>query len=897
MRTLKATSQPGRGFQSLLRSASIAAIAFIGLSPIALAESERNDPIANPASVVVETSARFTILTNQLVRMEWSDSGIFEERASLTFINRNLQKPEYTVRRNDEWLHIETDALSIRFRRDARSFSEDTLFVTFQNDGADVTWVPGLPDNQNLLGTTRTVDGFEGAIHYRDGGALQLEDGLVSRSGWVLIDDSASLLFEGDPERNVLGERQRDTTDWYLFAHGQNYKAALGDFTKVAGKIPMPPRFAFGYWWSRYWAYSDSELRDLVRDMQSYNIPLDVLVIDMDWHETYGLTSKNPASTPFNGMLGWTGYSWNKSLFPEPETFLDWTERTGLKVALNLHPSDGIAPMEEHYSDMAGALDHDTSLHDGWIEYRMSDSEWARAFFEYILRPHEKIGVDFWWLDWQQWPVSRFVENLNNTFWLNHTFFNDMKQRYPEKRPLLFHRWGGLGNHRYQVGFSGDAVISWKSLAFQPYFTATAANVGYGYWSHDIGGHIDADDETAKDSELYLRWIQFGALSPILRTHSSKNAVTERRIWKHTDYFLEMRSAIQRRYQLFPYFYRAARIAHDSGVSIIRPMYYDYPGHDQAYEVPGQFMLGDDAIVAPIATPINAKNKLASQSIWLPEGKWYEWDTGTLLEGGQTVHRLFAVDETPIYFKAGTIIPMLPGDVQNLSNPPNSIVFTFVPGGDRATRFYEDDGVSQSYLDKEFAWTNVSSKRRDNELIVTIERTEGAHDSMARSKAWRLDLENVERPTRVIVAGHSLSDSALAYNASTLTASISLPQSSILEQLEIRVCFEQNIDEAAQRLNGKKGQFRRLRNLAPRIKAMSARTDWAATLPNQLLALIETPQRIQYNREAWAHEINSFDTGLAKLSDLISQTRGISQGEALVLASHLSFDAGEKEER
>ena len=104
------------------------------------------------------------------------------------------------------------------------------------------------------------------------------------------------------------------------------------------------------------------------------------------------------------------------------------------------------------------------------------------------------------------------------------------------KRALLFHRWGGLGNHRYQIGFSGDTISVWDSLAFQPYFTATAANVGYAYWSHDIGGHMPG----AIDPELYLRWIQWGIFSPILRTHTTKNPEAERRIWAYPEPYSDL---------------------------------------------------------------------------------------------------------------------------------------------------------------------------------------------------------------------------------------------------------------------------------------------------------------------------------------------------------------------
>ena len=169
-------------------------------------------------------------------------------------------------------------------------------------------------------------------------------------------------------------------------------------------------------------------------------------------------------------------------------------------------------------------------------------------------------------------------------------------------RALIYHRWGGLGNHRYQVGFSGDSVISWTSLAYQPYFTATASNVLYGYWSHDIGGHMFPDDmpesERHIDPELYVRWMQFGAFSPILRTHSSKEAGLRKEPWRFSpEVFAALRQIIDLRYAMAPYIYTASREAYDSGISLMRPLYYAWPDEAKAYDAGNEYMFGDDMLV------------------------------------------------------------------------------------------------------------------------------------------------------------------------------------------------------------------------------------------------------------------------------------------------------------
>ena len=208
----------------------------------------------------------------------------------------------------------------------------------------------------------------------------------------------------------------------------------------------------------------------------------------------------------------------------------------------------------------------------------ITDKKWATNYLNLLHHPLEKAG--------HRLLVARLAAGAQrprcpasiHTWWLNYVHFTD--QQREGKRPLLFHRWGGLGNHRYQIGFSGDTISVWDSLAFQPWFTATAANVGYAYWSHDIGGHMPG----AVDPELYTRWVQFGAFSPILRTHTTKNPDSERRIWAYPEPYSSMlRSAFQLRYALQPYIYTEARRTYDTGVAFFRPLYYDWPEANEAY--------------------------------------------------------------------------------------------------------------------------------------------------------------------------------------------------------------------------------------------------------------------------------------------------------------------------
>jgi alpha-glucosidase len=165
----------------------------------------------------------------------------------------------------------------------------------------------------------------------------------------------------------------------------------------------------------------------------------------------------------------------------------------------------------------------------------------------------------------------------------------------------------------------------------------------------------------AVEPELYTRWVQFGAFSPILRTHTTKNPETERRIWAYPEpYSSILRSTFQLRYALQPYLYTEARRTYDTGVAFFRPLYYDWPEQAEAYSSKGEYVFGDQMLAAPVVTPEDKVSALAAESVWLPSGEWIEWPTGKHLTGPASVERSFSIDQTPVYLRAGAIVPMQP---------------------------------------------------------------------------------------------------------------------------------------------------------------------------------------------------------------------------------------------
>ena len=706
------------------------------------------EPIPTPAAVVAAPQGRFTVLTSRLIRLEYSPTETFEDRASQAFWFRRQPLPAFDARQSADQIEIETEHLLLRYRPNPRGFTPNALTIHVKATGITWAFADHAWKSANLFGTTRTLDVTNGHA--------ELEPGLMSRNGWAIVDDSRSLVFD---ETGWLTARTLpDNLDLYFFGYGHDYVACLRDFQKIAGPTPLVPRWILGNWWSRYWAYSQSELQGLMAEFEARETPLAVCIVDMDWHVT----------STGNQSVGWTGYTWNKELFPDPARFIAWLHGKGIRTALNLHPADGVFPHETQYQQMADIMGIDPASQDP-VPFDISDPRFAEAYFNILHHPFEDDGVDFWWMDWQQGTQSR-MKGLDPLWWLNHLHFYDLG-RDGRARPFIFSRWGGLGNHRYPIGFSGDTVVSWASLAFQPYFTATAANVGYGWWSHDIGGHMWGIEE----GELYLRWAQFGVFSPILRLHSSNNPYSERRPWGWSaDITGPACDALRLRHALIPYIYTMAQRNAQDGIPLVTPLYYSHPECDEAYHCPQEYWFGSELIAAPFVAPRSPELGLSRQRVWLPEGNWFNFFTGERFAGGwQTVYG--DLQAIPVFANAGAIVPLAPkvgwGGLKN----PDALALHIFAGADNQFTLYEDDGETTDYQRGHFAATRFAQQWEAQKLTFTIAPATGDVGLIPASRMYEIVARGIISPEQMTILRNGSPLAAVsAYDSERDTLTVTL---------------------------------------------------------------------------------------------------------------------------
>ena len=673
---------------------------------------------------------RVTVLTPCLLRLE---TGSFTDRPTQTVWNRDFPRVSCTWGQEHGIFTLKTTETV--FRMDVARGK--MLSVTLRDGTVVKDFTKG-----NLLGTARTLDAVNGST--------KLEPGVVSRSGVAVMDDSESLLLDED---GTIQPRHA-CTDLYYFAYGNDYRRCLRDFYALTGPVPMIPKYALGNWWSRYKAYTQEEYQSLMQEFINRQLPITVATIDMDWHWTDVLERFGRDGEPGQGATvqekwynancpGWTGYSWNTELFPDHRGLLSWLKEKGFHVTLNVHPSQGIRPYEDCYEKAARAMGHDPAQRRR-IPFDIADPRFLEAYFDCVHHPLEEEGVDFWWIDWQQGRVTS-VPGLDPLWALNH--YHTLDAARNGKRPLILSRYAGLGSHRYPLGFSGDTFATWESLHFQPYFTNTAANAGYTWWSHDIGGHQFG----IQDDELYVRWLQYGVFSPISRLHSSCNAYMGKEPWKRSfaanavaERFLRLR------HRMIPYLYSAAWRTHNQGEPLCTPMYYDYDT-EAAYGAKNQYMFGGNLLVCPVTVRADKKLNLAKTTLWLPEGRWTDFFTGKIYRGGDHVAMFRDLDSIPVMAKAGAIIPMYRNGCTNAlgNDQPLDI---HIWRGNGCFELYEDDGEGngQNHL-----ITSMSVTETENRLLFAIHGAKGDLSLVPGHRRVRLIFRDVET-ARVSVNGQSM---------------------------------------------------------------------------------------------------------------------------------------------
>jgi alpha-glucosidase (family GH31 glycosyl hydrolase) len=765
---------------------------------------------ASPAgAAVIDGNARFEVVSPTLVRVEYAADKRFEDRPTLNVPARSFKAPPFTVTRSAGVLRIRTALLTLSYKRGSGPFTPANLAVKLRVGSKAVNARPSFPpapapsagppslstspyavkeDAAYKAPTSGNLGGWYRGLDTA-GQPVALHDGLLSRAGWYLLDDSSTVLVtSGSPGFAVRPSHGGAYQDGYFFGYGRDYARGLKDLRTLTGPAPLLPRNAFGVWFSRYFPYKQSDYAPLLARFASEKVPLNVLMVDTD----------------FKAPHAWNGWSFADELFPDPGGFFAWAKGKGLSVSLNVHPS--ISSDDPGYAQAVeragGSLRADPNgvrcktfitIGDAYAQRvpggppptGCSVFDWAKggdlaAYFG-LHQPLEREGLDFWWLDYCCDESYALAPGLTQDTWIN--------QLYARRNASRGSRWpvlsrvgasvfepnaagGGIwAEHRNSIHFTGDSRPTWSMLDFQTLFSASEGNAGIPYVSHDIGGFgsITTDGVAGRHltDDLYVRWVQSGAFQPILRLHSDHG---DRLPWEYpgaaqriATKFLQLRGA------LVPYTYTLAREAYDSGLPLNRRMFLQWPASEDAYRFDRQFMLGRDLLVAPVGTSGNP----ATKDVWFPPGAWTDIFTGQRIHGPAVRKLSVPLDRMPVFAREGAIVPMQGYRPQGDVTPPARLTLEAYAGARGSFTLYEDQGDGLAYKTGRSARTRFSQARAGRTVTVTIGAARGSFTGMPKARTYELRVHGVRRKPRSVTLGAKRL--RFTYDAATKTVTTTTP--------------------------------------------------------------------------------------------------------------------------
>ena len=709
---------------------------------------------------------RITVLSDLLVRLEYSETGVFEDRPTELVMNRKFPVTQFERKEDEKFLTIKTSYFTLMYQKEMPFVGSKVTpdqYLRIDLNGTDKYWYFNHPEVRNFGGSAFSLDGADGKAKYGKG--------LYSTDGFVSLDDSKTLIFNED---GSLGKRTDKRIDTYVFMYRRDFGACLRDYFTLTGYPPLIPRYALGVWWNRNIIYEAKDLERLVYKFNKNRIPLSIIMLGDHWHRQ------------MNKMH--SGLSFDEKLFKRPKRMADFLHSKNIRLAVKVNPMEGISKEEDYFLPFknASGLEGDVKL-----PFNVFNTNVLSAYFDYLIHPLMNYGVDFFWIDYDN------INDKTNLRALTHYHFNDFKQ-ITNRRGITFARNAGIAAHRYPIHYTGETIVSWKNLELLPTFNSTASNLGLSWISNDIGGYTDG----IEDGELYSRFVQFGCFSPILRLSADEGRYYKREPWKWDITTQSVVSQYLRlRHALIPYLYSEAFRYSKTGLPLVQPLYYRYP---EIYDEPlykAEYYFGSSLFVAPITKKKDILMDRTILKLFLPEGIWYDFTTGKRYAGGKRYTTFYKQEDYPVFAKAGTIIPMAILDEKNMNdtNPPKVMELQIFPGESNTYELYEDDGISSLYERGFYIVSDIDYTYQKNNYTVTIRPVAGKSGIIPQYRAYRIRFRNVREPEEVDIHVGSEKVKGVESYVDDNDFIIELPALSTLKQVTI-VCKGKNLEIDAVRL-------------------------------------------------------------------------------------------------
>lgn len=666
--------------------------------------NKTDDAISLKDNMIIGKKFRFTILTERLIRLEYNQKGIFEDRPTQRIIYRKFPKVNFQTSQSDMLLQIITPYFTVDYVKEkhfagGKFTPSSNLRITLNQ--TDRMWYYKHPEARNFGGISYSLDNFQGN--------LKLDKGLYSTDGFACIDDSDSLVL--DDKGNFI-ERVEKELDLYVFMYKKDFGMCLQDYYTLTGYPMLLPRYALGTWWYKNTKYTTKSLTELLNRFKEENIPLAAILLGDKWHLENDPLTFDDNSLSSNNLK---------------DLAIKNNIKTGLTVSPNIKAKIGSTTYKNILNNIPN-LNQDYSF---------------LPLNEQSLNLYGTYGIR----NWINSGNNNFVIDYNNikdksTIALLSHYSYALSSLLTNKRVVIFSRNHAIAPHRNTVIFTGKTKVDWPTLAAIPRYNSTASNNGISYIANPIGGYYGG----IENFELYLRYIQLGVFSSMLVLASDDGKYYRREPWRWN----ETESTILKKYlklrnNLIPYLYTENYIYHKNGSPLIQPLYYKYP---KIYDEPlykNQYFFGSQMLVCPILKKKNTLMNRVVQRMFIPEGIWYEFESGKKYIGNKYYMSFYKDEDYPVFCKEGAIIPL---SLDNTTELPINMEIIIVPGSDGNYKLYEDDGLTNNFKNANFSITELNFKYQQNHYELTFQTTSNP-GILPQTRNYRLRFKNTKQPNNI----------------------------------------------------------------------------------------------------------------------------------------------------
>lgn len=744
------------------------------------------EPQADGILLVLKTGfLRFQVCSDSIVHVIYSLERDVPQHSDLMITKKSWPKADFSLHTDDpKVISLTTSQLKIEIAR------ADSSVLFYDSSGHRLTQenyrrlTPVEVNGEKTLHSERFVNMWDtqeafygygqhqsGVWNYR-GESVDISQDNTNISIPLLLSSNGYGIFWNNGSRSRFNNRfvhafymsseVSDSIDYY-FLYGPGFDHIIGAYRELTGSVPLFGKWAYGYWQCKNRYDSQAELLAIAEKYRSLHIPLDNIVQDWFWWNIMG----DPV--------------FNKN-YPDPKGMVDALHNDHVHLMMSVWPY--FRPGSPVYDDMdkRGFFIAKTiapSFHPvGQALYDAFNPDARKYYWNLMDNALFKIGVDAWWLDTTEPETEARETNILVTNKVNNgqngaryanefplyttsAVYDGQRAASDKKRVFILSRSAYAGSQRNASAvWSGDIDPNWETFRRQVPAGLNYSLSGLPYWTTDIGGFVSANPDDPAYRELYVRWFEFGAFCPIFRAHGTRTT-NQNELWSYGPDAQKILVAYDKlRYRLMPYIYSLAWKTTSENYTIMRPLVMDFREDVHAQNIGDQYLFGPAILVNPVTEP-----GATTRRLYLPSVKWYDFWTGSSLEGGRTLNAPTTLDRMPLYVRAGSILPLGPDVEYAAEKSADPIELRIYPGANGSFTLYEDENDTYDY--EKGVHATISFVWDDAAHTLTIGDRSGSFPGMLEKRTFRIIFVRENHGT-----GGSLTETAdktVLYSGSKLT--------------------------------------------------------------------------------------------------------------------------------